>query len=71
MKNTEFKNSICQKIDQLNDSELNEINGIILNYLNQRDDEAEWNKLTEPQQRRAYTKPLRAFKKEKEFCMKI
>jgi len=42
MKTAELKNSICQKIDQLDEKELNEINGIILNYLNQKDNDEEW-----------------------------
>lgn len=54
MKTTELKNSIYQKINHLDDSELNEINGIILNYLNQKDNEDEWNKLTEIQQKGIY-----------------
>jgi uncharacterized protein YqeY len=54
MKNIELKKSICKKIDQLDERELNEINGIILNYLNQKDNEEEWNKLTEAQQSGIY-----------------
>ena len=34
MKNIELKNSIYQKIDRLDNNELNEINGMILNYIN-------------------------------------
>ncbi len=54
MKTAELKNSICQKIDQLDEKELNEINGIILNYLNQKDNDEEWNKLTEAQKTGLY-----------------
>lgn len=54
MKTTDLKNSICQKINLLDERELNDINGIILNYLNQKDNEDEWNKLTETQQTGIY-----------------
>ncbi|OFX60836.1 MAG: hypothetical protein A2066_20335 [Bacteroidetes bacterium GWB2_41_8] len=54
MKNIELKNSIYQKIDRLDNNELNEINGMILNYINKKDDLEEWNTLTEQQQAGIY-----------------
>lgn len=47
----ELKLEVFRKIDSLDKKKLEEIYGILMNYLNSNDDSDEWEKLSEEQQK--------------------
>lgn len=50
MDTKEMKRQICEQVEQFNDNQVKEVYGLLLNYLNSKNDTRDWNQLTKGQQ---------------------